>query len=66
MSFFFILKDENAILTQLQNHAARLKNIKHENIKYYYDTLVEAKEIKEQALLNRVSINSPLTLVFSK
>lgn len=47
-------------LTQLKNIAARLKNIKNENVKFYYNTLVEAKEIKAQAALNRVSINFSL------
>ncbi|XP_033210310.1 ras GTPase-activating-like protein IQGAP1 isoform X3 [Belonocnema kinseyi] len=47
------VQDENATLIKLKNIAACFKNIKNENIKYYYNTLVEAKEMKAQAALNR-------------
>lgn len=47
-----------ALLPQLQNSVVRLKHINPEYINLYFETLMDAKERKTQAALNRVSINS--------
>ena len=55
--------DPNNILENLQNTAARLKNIVPQHVNGYYEQLKQAKEIKTQAALNRVS-NSYLSYIF--
>lgn len=47
--------DTNEFLGSLLNTAANLNNIEAKHVSYYYEALREAKEIKTQAALNRVS-----------
>ncbi|XP_031782642.1 ras GTPase-activating-like protein IQGAP1 [Nasonia vitripennis] len=46
-------KDHMALLPQLQNSTVRLKHINPEYINLYFETLMDAKERKAQAALNR-------------
>ena len=55
--YYFYLQDYNAILPQLQNSAVHLKNINSDYINLYFETLLDAKERKTQAAMNRVRKN---------
>lgn len=46
------------MLTQMQSKDAHLNNIKADNINCYYEALVKAKEMKAEAVLNRVRIKN--------
>lgn len=49
-----MFQDQESILNQLENPAVRLKNINPDYVNFYFETLLDAKERKEQVALNRV------------